>query len=232
MSIDFEPIWYATDLGDYRPSGHTYLGYPYASLPPLDGSRFSGAFDWLGDRRPGPDLSEDAVRIAELGKQLAAEGIELPADFITFHQAAACAGVLDEVSVTACWSSLSDPLPSPVEPGAFLVRFYRDQQDCLLWYLYLRPSGESFVVCSYLDYEYEYQARDSADPDEEPESDLDDADAQRAAIVWCAPTFEQFAYRCWLENRIWHQLHSSGGEAADRLDAEMLGYLAHYRKAR
>jgi hypothetical protein len=53
--------------------------------------------------------------------------------------------------VTGCWTDISQPLPSPVEPGAFLVRFLRDQQDCVIWYLYLRPSGETFVVHSHLD---------------------------------------------------------------------------------
>ncbi len=37
----------------------------------------------------------------------------------------------------------------PAEPGAFLVRFLRDQQDCVIWYLCLRPPGERFVVRSH-----------------------------------------------------------------------------------
>ncbi|MGW0840080.1 hypothetical protein ACWD26_07935 [Streptomyces sp. NPDC002787] len=39
-------------------------------------------------------------------------------------------------------------MPSPVGPGASLVRFFRDQQDCVLWYFCLRPGSSPFIVHS------------------------------------------------------------------------------------
>ncbi|GAA1953179.1 hypothetical protein [Kitasatospora viridis] len=224
MSVHFDAGWCATDLGDHRPCRLTYERYSYDSLPVLDGARFTGAFQWLGE--PGEPLPERTAELRRVSELLAAEGLALPADFVKFETASNLRGRLDEVSVTGCWSSLSEPLPSPVEPGAFLVRFFRDQQDCVLWCLYLRPSGEVFVVNSHLDYEAEYEARD--EDGWEPRSDLDDPVAQRAAILWCAPTFEQFAYRFWVENRLWY-LTDDGPEQELHLDAELRAYLDHYR---
>ncbi len=223
MGVDFAAGWYATDLGDYRPCQYTYEGYDYDTLPALDAARLTGAFQWLGD--PGEVVPEQVAQLREVQEGLAAKGLALPEDFVRFHTSSNLLGSLDEVSVTACWSSLSAPLPSPVEPGAFLVRFFRDQQDCVLWYLYLRPTGEVFVVVSYLDYEYEYEVRDSGD-EEQPHSDLGDAAVQRAAILRCAPSFEQFAYRFWLENRIWRALNGDEGDGP--IDSEMQAYLHHY----
>ncbi|MFD9410139.1 hypothetical protein ACFWBN_24440 [Streptomyces sp. NPDC059989] len=222
MGIDFDAVWCATDLGNHRPCRYTYEMYPYATLPPLDEKRFTGAFQWLGDA--GGCVAEQTAKLRLLEEKLAIEGLALPEDFVTFYSSSSLRESLDAVSVTGCWSSLSGPLPSPVEPGAFLVRFFRDQQDCVLWYLYLRPSGEVFVVNSHLDYEYEYEARDSEDC--QPESNLDDLAAQKAGILWCAPSFEGFAYRFWLENCLWHAVNG-GGEAS--LDAEMEKYLGHYQ---
>ncbi len=222
MTVDFRTTWCATDLGDHRPCRFTYERYPYDSLPVLDASRLTGAFQWLGD--PGGTAQGQAEKLHEVDLRLAAEGLSLPQDFVTFCTSSNLRGSLDSVSVTGCWSSLSAPLPSPVETGAFLVRFLRDQQDCVLWYLYLRPSGDVFVVNSCLDYEFEYEARDS--DDYKPESDLDYPVAQEAEILRCAPTFEHFTYRFWLENRLWRAVN---GLSDEPLDTDLQEYLDHYR---
>ncbi|MGW3244450.1 hypothetical protein [Streptomyces sp. NPDC001070] len=142
----------AAGLGAYRDCRYTCECYPYDSLPPLDSTRYTGAFEWLGGT--GEPVPEQVAHIEGLAARPAAEGIALPADFAAFHTSGKVRYAPDEVSVTCCWTDISDPLPSPVEPGAFLVRFLRDQQDCVIWYLYLRPSGEAFVVHSYVDYEF------------------------------------------------------------------------------
>ncbi|MFF9130244.1 hypothetical protein [Streptomyces sp. NPDC014806] len=157
-----------------------------------------------------------------LAKALEGGGLTLPQDFVTFQTDAEMRYSLDDVSVTGCWTNLSEPLPSPVEPGAFLVRFLRDQQDCVIWYLYLRPSSDAFVVHSHLDYEYEYEARRGG---EETWTDLDDVEEQRAAILWCAPSFEEFAHRFWIENRLWRVLNDGDPSG---LDPESRDYLRHY----
>ncbi|MFB6779423.1 hypothetical protein ACFCX0_18820 [Streptomyces sp. NPDC056352] len=78
------------------------------------------------------------------------------------------------------------------------------------------------MVHSYVDYEYEYEARRDG---EETVNDLDDAEEQRGAILWCAPSFEEFAYRFWIENRLWHAVN--GGDLS-QLEPRLRDYLRHY----
>ncbi|WP_405616977.1 hypothetical protein [Streptomyces sp. NBC_01508] len=218
--VRFDTAWCATGLGDYRACRFTYEYYSYESLPPLDSDRFTGAFRWLGDL--GEPIPHQVTRLDGLAKELSARGLTLPPDFVTFQTGANLHGSLDKVSATGCWTNISDPLPSPVEPGAYLVRFLQDQQDCVTWYLYLRPSSEAFVVHSEIDYEYEYEARREG---EESGADLDDAEKQRAALLWCAPSFEEFAYRFWIENRLWH---ATNGGGSPQLEPRLRDYLEHY----
>jgi hypothetical protein len=210
MSVEFQTGWCATDLGDYRPCAGTYERYSYDSIPVLDQARFTGMFDWVDELG---EIDPDAVaKMEELNRQLAEVGLALPRDFVTFQTHTELSEILDAVSVTACWSSVSEkPIPSPVEPGAFLIRFLTDQQDCVMWYLYLRPSGETFVVHSYYSLE-----------------DLPSGEKAAAKIFRCAPSFEQFAYRFWIENRLWSALNESRNEP---LPPELESYIAHYRRS-
>lgn len=219
-SVRFDSAWCATDLAEYRACRYTYEYYPYESLPPLDSTQFTGDFQWLGGT--GEVVPEQVASLNCLAEDLSAKGLTLPRDFVTFQADSKLHYSLDEVSVTGCWTDVSEPLPSPVEPGAFLVRFLRDQQDCVIWYLYLRPSSDAFVVHSCLDYEYEYEAQRDG---EETESNLDDPEEQRASIIWCAPSFEEFAHRFWIENRLWHALN--GGDLSG-LELPLRAYLRHY----
>lgn len=57
------------------------------------------------------------------------------------------------------------------------------------------------------------------------ESCLDDTEEQAAAIFWCAPSFEEFAHRFWIENRLWHAVN--GGDPS-RLEPQLCDYLLHY----
>lgn len=220
FSADFSAAWCATGLGEYRDCRGTYEWYPYDSLPPLAPSCCTGAFQWLG--RAGELLAANVARINDLATDLMVSGLVLPQDFVTFQTRSNLHSVLDWVSVTGCWTDISMPLPSPVDPGAFLVRFLRDQQDCVFWYLYLRPLAAPFVVCSEIDYEQEREAGHDGLP---AATGLDDAHGQRVPIRWCAPSFEEFAYRFWVENRLWRAVRGSG---LSGLEPELLDYLRHY----
>ncbi|MFE6055241.1 hypothetical protein ACFQ6N_31210 [Kitasatospora sp. NPDC056446] len=210
----FQSLWCATDLGPHRPCGGTYEWYGPEVLPPLDPARFDGGFGWLGGT--GPVVPELAGQLDAVAAELARAGIVLPADFTAFQTGTGSHRALDAVSSTGCWTNVSSPVPSPAEPGAFLVRFLRDQQDCVHWYLYLRPTGEAFVVASPVDLV------------DVPEWDEPVAPADwLRAIARCASSFEEFAYRFWVENRLWSVLHGYGEEA---MDDELAGYLAHYER--
>ncbi|MFE9094112.1 hypothetical protein [Streptomyces sp. NPDC007264] len=217
----FQAAWYATDLGRFRPCRGTYEVYPYESIPPLDPGRFTGSFDWLGG--VGDLDPEQADRLGRLAESLSALGVTLPGDFVAFQTAANLHNRLGWVSVTGCRRDISDPLPSPVEDGAYLVRFLRDQQDCVFWYLYLRPSGEAFVVFSGVDYE-EYAAR-KEEGEKESGDEVSHREAHRRGIGWCAPTFEEFAYRFWVENRLWY---ATDDDDTSGLEPELWDYLRHY----
>jgi hypothetical protein len=202
--------WYASDLGSARPCRATYETYRYEDQPPLTPP---AAFAWYADQgTPDPKAIEGMDR---LGEKLARVGLELPAEFVTFYTHSRLQNALDEISITCCWTDLGEELvPSPAEDGAYLLRFLRDQQDCAIWYLHLRPGGEASIVFSYVDFE-EYTP-----------AELADCEPWETEILQCAPTFEEFAYRFWLESAIWRRLH---GLTPEPLDKAMTAYLAHFQ---
>ena len=118
-------------------------------------------------------------------------------------------------SCTACYFDLPDHLtPSPFGDAGYFVRFLNDQQWCVLWHLYVVPSGDHCVVAS---------TRAFDDPSSgEDEETLAYADDQEVTVV-CAPDFEAFLYRFWLENHIWFAL-----EEGWPLTEEQREYLGHY----
>lgn len=211
MAVEFEATWCGTELGDYRPCGGTYEYYPYHTLPILDASRFTGAFDWIpmhGMVAPG-----QVALLADLDRQLAAVGLALPIDFVKYHSFTDLSQTLVAVSGTGCWTTLlrpnpdeaeeldlrsrNYPIPSPAEPGAFLIRFLIGQQDCVTWYLYLRPTGETFVVLAYgLEFEVDDDGTPAyLRPGTFPSFLYPNEYGGFAKIYWCAPSFEVFAYR-------------------------------------
>ncbi|NUP49741.1 MAG: hypothetical protein HOW97_20890, partial [Catenulispora sp.] len=99
----------------------------------MDATSFTGDFAWRGDL--GEVLDGQKAAMDGLAADLAGTGLSLPIDFVTYMTRSNLYRCLDEVSGTCCWTSLSTPLPSPVEPDARMVRFFGDQQDCVQWYL-------------------------------------------------------------------------------------------------
>ncbi|MGW2271582.1 hypothetical protein [Streptomyces yangpuensis] len=216
----FPTGWCATDLGPLRPCAATYEVYPLEGLPPLEAAHLDTGFDWLGGAA-GP-RSEHTEHLAAVERELAEAGLALPEGFAAFYRSEHLSRAFDEVSVTACWSHLSGPLRSPAEDGARLVRFLRDQQDCVIWYLYLRPSGEAFVVFSHLELESAgWWAQ--GEPAEEVRA------AVASSLMRCADTFEEFAYRFVVENELWMQAHSTGGDSP--LVPRLQAYADHYSSA-
>lgn len=163
--------------------------------------------------------SETVAELDELAQGLVVRGITLPQDFMTCYTHSHLRRSLAEVAVDSGYAAFSDPLPSPIEPDAYLVRFLCTDDEDVFWYLYLRPSGEAFVVHSEIEYQAECDARDVG---EETRTDLDDMEQQRAAIHWCAPSFEEFLYRLL---RLWRVIDS--GDLSE-FDSDQRRYLDHY----
>lgn len=223
FSSPFPLGWWSFDLGELRACEGTYERYDYASLPPLETTALIGDFAFLqeADDEVEPvngDLLEE-IRVA-----LSTAGLELPSAFERFMGDGALQDAVP--SCTGCEWDLGDaPVPCPVEPGAFTVRFLRDQQDCLFWYLYLAPGRPAIVICS--PRHFDAVARDEA---------LPTAESVVASTVAVAPEFETFVYRYWVENELW-ELGNDLPEDLEELEDDeefepaLIAYVRHYRGA-
>jgi hypothetical protein len=101
----------------------------------VDPGRLTGEFDWLGPR--GRVASERVAALREVTERLDPLGLSLPSDFGTYFTSEGLVAALH--ARTSCAGDLFGPIPSPVEAEAHLIRYFRDQQDCVEWYIYLRP---------------------------------------------------------------------------------------------
>ena len=228
----FQYGWWSFDLGKYRPCDGTYCFYPYESLPPIPEAQFSGKLEWLGALTQHIDQLMQAYRnaagprkgtrrhlqeVLDSAKQL---GLTLPEAFVRLM---ASPDLQDRIpSCTACEFRLTNKIvPCPGSEEGYIIGFLNDQQDVLLWYLYLTPKGEECVLVS------SYALDELAD-----EKDEERSEAKRQSIInytqVCAPSFEAFLYRFWLENTIWFTVNEA--EDPDHPSTEeQRRYLAHYQ---
>ncbi|HEY7094311.1 MAG TPA: hypothetical protein VH393_14095 [Ktedonobacterales bacterium] len=218
----FRRGWYAFDLGQYRPCDGTYCLSPYEDLPPVPAPDESLA--WLGplDERTDQQMQIHRDRQVASGKldQIAASaqrlGLTLPPSFLRLMGSPELQERIP--SCTACYFSLSDDIiPCPGSEQGHIVRFLNDQQEVLLWYLYLTPAGEQRVLVS--PYSLEEIAQRGPLSEEWRQAIL-------ANTFECAPTFAEFIYRFWLENVIWFKLND---QAAPLTDDEQK-YVTHYER--
>ena len=204
---NFKRGWYSFDLGSYRACDGTYC--LYENIPPIDTP--DETLNWLGPLDSDTDAKMEIHRnpaeargkldaVAAHAQQL---GLTLPESFKTLM---ASPKLQDRIpSCTACTFQLSGRiLPCPESDGGYIVCFLHDQQDVLLWYLYLTPEGEQSVLVSAIDLE------EFADTQAEqtPEKREEWRQAIRANTLVCAPSFASFVYRFWMENSIWFKLDS------------------------
>ncbi len=218
----FQRGWYAFDLGRYRPCDGTYCLSPYEDLPPIPAPDESLA--WLGplDERTDQQMQVHRDRQVASGKldQTVASaqrlGLTLPPSFLHLMGSPELQELIP--SCTACYFSLSDDIiPCPGSEQGYIVRFLNDQQEVLLWYLYLTPAGEQRVLVS------PYMLDEVAQGGPMNEQ-------TRQAVIGntfeCAPTFAAFIYRFWLENVIWFKLEEQSATLTDGEQA----YVAHYER--
>ncbi len=229
-SIPFQTGWYSFRLPGYRPCRGTYERYPYENIPPLPQERFAGQLQWLTPldneideqmqpyRQPPEQQAEQISAWTDNLKSLVASaqhlGLALPGAFLRLMSSPE---LLDAIpSCTDCHFTLSQLAfcPGEKEKG-YVLRFLHDQQDCVIWHLYLSPQGEECVLAShvYLDQVYT-----------DPEAFDHITEEEAVAHTWiCAPSFETFLYRFWIENVLWFNLN-----AGKPLTEEQKQYLAFY----
>lgn len=171
------------------------------------------------------DVEEKPVdieaRLQKLAREAQELGLVLPEAFL---QLLGSPELQENIpSCTACEFELVDKItPYPGDEGGYIIRFLNDQQGVLTWYLYLTPGGEHCIITStiFLDL--------LAEPDyvENPEEKWESA-AIANQTFFCSPSFEEFIYRFWLENRLWFKL--SWNSETPSLTAEEARYVSHYK---
>lgn len=193
--------WYTAGLKEsFWWGGGTYSLIPYDQLPDLGRNDWDGSFRWL----PPPhetdtvlDVDEDSdgkrLDLGPLHREAQEAGLKIPDAFAAFLTTPEIHRRVP--TCTACYLDLSSRLLEPPsnQPGR-LLRFMNDQQACVLWYLYLPPGDVPAVVAG----TPEWLDDDSA-------GSIDDA-VVFEQFVLCAPDFETFMYRFWIENAIWFAL--------------------------
>jgi hypothetical protein len=131
-----------------------------------------------------------------------------------------------------CWFNLFESQldPYPGSDDAFVVRFLNEQQDCILWYLYVTRQGVEAVLAvgdPYPTAPSAYLER-LARPDEDGPLTDEQRHAVLANTYACAPSFEAFVYRWWLEATIYMKLN---GFDSEPLSGQERRYLAHSEQA-
>ena len=242
--------WFSVELPGYRPGDGTYDFYAYDSLPPLPTKLFNGTLAWLkslpeeaspededlveedeedeNEEDEDEDEDEDAneedsrdaqARIQKLNAQAQSLGLVLPPAFLRLMGSPE---LQDNVpSCTACeFQPVETILPHPGVEHGYILRFLNDQQDVLLWYLYLTPTGEHCVLVSSVLLE------ELGNPDYVRDPARWDSAAIARNTYVCALSFEEFIYRFWLENTLWFRLNATRDLAV--LTDEERRYLSYY----
>lgn len=223
----FPHIWIGGDLEEYRLCDSTYEGYELATLPPLKNVEFTGDFRWLLNEQSPLDFDQRyhqswsdydnfekwKANASKSKTLLLAEstklGVQIPDVFFAFMDNTDLVARL--WSPTDCYFEYPRTLiPYPASHGGYFVHFYSDSQYCCLWYLYIDPMQRCVVVAS--------------DDLSEPHTD-DFWHNEHGHIVLCAPSFESFIYRLWIENEIWYRLVRED----QPLTPEMIEYLRFYK---
>lgn len=235
----FQKIWFGVDLGDIRPIDATYGGEPFDLLPTIDAKYLDGNFNYLSNEvvealdEKTPDyldktfksseekhiLKEDSQwkdKIKALQDGLPAH-LALPDSFVKFMASPTAHDLIP--SCTACYFDLPKQVTAFNWLGekGYIFHFYRDQQDCLFWYYYVRENGESCILASPIPFEEDNIAESLTD------------DIIKHEVLYTASSFEEFIYRTWIENLLWFSL-----EEEEELHAETQklcdDYINHYKQ--
>ena len=215
---NIETGWFFSDLGKYRPieDYSTYVCFSYEALPPLPSSiTFKGDYDWLSTQDPSPAPDED--KLLTIIDQANTAGIDLPKAFLAFMGNDKLRAAAESVSCTACYFEFTHGLiPVPNSSGEYLIHFLSDQQYCLLWYLYIKDGKEAGVLVS----PYFFGADGNAI------ENYGRGPITGEKVLYCAPEFERFIYRFWLENVLWDKVSYNPDKA--NLNTIEKNYVDHY----
>lgn len=197
-------IWTSVGLPGFEEIS-TYQGYPLEDMPPIP-IELDAELKWLrmyGTPRPGRGLDQPdeyvrplpAAAAIELAREL---GVSLPVSFSRFMTSVELQSMVR--SYTDCYFDPGERIGKTVGslPG-HLLHFLSDSQSCAHWYLHVLVSGDSAVLES--DDLYCYSIENS-DWIENPACRLEQIDVLNLNFNFCAPSFDEFLFRFWIENEI------------------------------
>ncbi|QDT10976.1 hypothetical protein [Planctomycetes bacterium K23_9] len=233
--MPFEPLWIAPQIPGYRPCGTTYGSFSPDDLPPLP-KRETSMHDWLSSlpniRLSGKPLTNhtvDGIRSrrewsgfarSKLVDRSKAIGAPPPQDFLDF--VFDVENVLRFRSPTGCHFTLPDrPIHDLCQPGAYFVRFLDDSQDCVHWYLYVEPDGQSSIAAAW-GYDHWMETDLGVDIEDDQITEIEYASTDLAS---CASSIDEFLRRYWIENEIHFRLVTDDWT----LTPEMNDYVNHYK---
>jgi len=181
----------------------TYESVPLDAMPPI-GRPFDGTLRWLRDTRThdrslqrGPDdypeRDADAAELEALSPRL-----PLPPAFRLFIEDPTLRRHIR--SATSCYLDLAQFVVG-VSDGGVLIHFLSDQQSVLEWLLYVGPDGSEAVLVSLEHLGFDYGEGEESEPRR-----LIDLSNQPPALYVCSESFEEFLYRFWVENELFHRL--------------------------
>jgi hypothetical protein len=212
--------WFSVELPGYRPGQGTYDFSAYDSLPPLPTELFTGKLEWLKTSIEDKTPKNVQTRMQKLSAQAQQLGLVLPEAFLRLMGSPKLQESIP--SCTACeFQPVETILPHPGIEHGYIIRFLNDQQDVLLWYLYLNTAGEHCVLVSGVLLE------ELNNPKYVDNPALWDSAAIAKSTLVCALSFEEFIYRFWLENTLWFKLNDHKDLTA--LTADEQRYLSHYQ---
>jgi len=216
----FSAIWLTSGFCDQVEIEGTYGRLQYSQIANIQNEGFDASYAWLTEtpNEPRPDNAAD--HRAEMLRKITADAkkkkIAVPLDFYHFFHNEPNTSKI--ASTTGCFFELEPGFVRAPGKEGWLLRFLSDSQWCCHWYLYLDDFGGSSILWS-----YDYFGHD--------EDDLEEHDEYGVHIHYCAPDFETFVHRYWLEDRIWH--HNYWYRGADwkkgKLTKEQKDYLSHYK---
>jgi hypothetical protein len=222
----FQPGWLSVPLPSYRTSSTSR--YSYYELPPIPNDAFLRDFEWIQrfasqfQRKQHHNLplrSEERLLQRNLGQIMIdaeQQQIRLPQSFISFMSNAS-------LQRQKPFSHFDFDLPEHLQRSSVFreysfVRFLHESGGSQTFHVCLNRNSEYCVIASYVDLsDPDLLKRWKADGSRITPEDI------RNASFYCAPSFEHFLYRYWIEHYVLHYL-------INKIDLpdELKPYVAYY----
>ncbi|KAJ3302284.1 hypothetical protein HDV03_005166 [Kappamyces sp. JEL0829] len=211
MTVALQFGWYGVE-NSTRPCDSTYDFY--ATIPAIPESKLNG-LEFLRHENPQAEKwkdIEESMHPPILGSSidLAALKREYPqavtSEFVTLMSSKELQNQIP--SCTACYFDLGRAITHVPGLNIEVLLFYRDQQDCLLWYLIMTGEHEGQVLGTPFLFE-----------------EINDWEKYNEKVLYrhskiVSTSFTEFIYRTWIENHLWFAENEGGGVSLEDVPAD------------